>query len=104
MERIMRSVNAHISEPGYNVDEMAAEVGISRAQLHRKMKEITGISTGKFLRNIRMEQAARLLREGKINISQIADCVGYADNAHLSVAFKNHFGISPSEYVEKHKS
>jgi AraC-like DNA-binding protein len=83
---------------------MAAEVGISRAQLHRKMKEITGISTGKFLRNIRMEQAARLLREGKINISQIADCVGYADNAHFSVAFKNHFGISPSEYVEKHKS
>ncbi len=104
MERIMRSVNAHLSEPGYNVDVMAAEVGISRAQLHRKMKEITGTSTGKFLRNIRMEQAARLLREGKINISQIADCVGYADNAHFSVAFKNHFGISPSEYVEKHKS
>ena len=104
MDRIMRSVNTHLSEPGYNVDVMAAEVGISRAQLHRKMKEITGVSTGKFLRNIRMEQAARLLREGKINISQIADCVGYADNAHFSVAFKNHFGISPSEYVERHRS
>jgi len=100
----MRSVNAHMSEPNYNVDEMAADVGISRAQLHRKMKEITGISTGKFLRNLRMEQAARLLREGKINISQIADRVGYADQSHFSVAFKTHFGLSPSEYVEKSKS
>ena len=104
MERIMRSVNAHLSEPNYNVDEMAADVGISRAQLHRKMKEITGTSTGKFLRNLRMEQAARLLREGKINISQIADRVGYADQSHFSVAFKTHFGLSPSEYVEQNKS
>ena len=104
MERIMRSVNAHLSDSNYNVDEMAADVGISRAQLHRKMKEITGVSTGKFLRNLRMEQAARLLREGKINISQIADRVGYADNGHFSVAFKTHFGLSPTEYVEKHKS
>lgn len=103
MERIMKSINAHLSEPKYNVDEMAADVGISRAQLHRKMKEITGTSTGKFLRNIRMEQAARMLVEGKINISQIANRVGYTDNAHFSVAFKNHFGLLPSEYVEKHK-
>ena len=82
---------------------MANDVGISRAQLHRKMKEITGVSTGKFLRNLRMEQAARLLREGKINVSQIADHVGYADQAHFSTAFKTHFGQSPSEYAETHK-
>ena len=103
MERIMRSVNANFSDPDYNVDTMASDVGISRAQLHRKMKEITGISTGKFLRNLRMEQAARLLREGKVNISQIADRVGYADQAHFSTAFKAHFGQSPSEYAESHK-
>lgn len=103
MERIMRSVNANFSDPDYNVDTMANDVGISRAQLHRKMKEITGVSTGKFLRNLRMEQAARLLREGKINVSQIADRVGYADQAHFSTAFKTHFGQSPSEYAESHK-
>ena len=50
-----------------------------------------------------MEQAARLLREGKVNISQIADRVGYADQAHFSTAFKAHFGLSPSEYAEKNK-
>lgn len=104
MERIMRSVNARMSDPDYNIDTLASDVGISRAQLHRKMKEITGISSGKFLRNLRMEQAARLLREGKVNISQVADKVGYVDQAHFSIAFKSHFGMSPSEYAETHKS
>ena len=102
MDRIMKSVNANLSNPAYTVDTLAEDVGISRAQLHRKMKEMTGIATGKFLRNLRMEQAARLLREGKINVAQIADRVGYADQAHFSTAFKSHFGQSPSEYAEAH--
>ena len=104
MERIMRSVNANMSNPDFNVDMLAADVGISRAQLHRKMKEMTGIATGKFLRNLRMEQAARLLREGKINVAQVADRVGYSDQAHFSTAFKAHFGQSPSDYLESHQS
>lgn len=100
MERIMRSVNAHMSDPDYNVDALASEVGLSRAQLHRKMKEMTGIATGRFLRNLRMEQAARLLREGKVNVSQVADKVGYTDQPHFSTAFKAHFGLSPSQYAD----
>ena len=103
MERIMRSVNAHMSDSDYNVDVLASDVGLSRAQLHRKMKEITGIATGRFLRNLRMEQAARLLREGNVNVSQVADKVGYADQAHFSTAFKTHYGMSPSEYMEKNR-
>ena len=103
MERIMRSVNAHMSDTDYNVDTLAEDVGISRAQLHRKMKELTGISSGKFLRNLRMEQAARLLRESKVNVSQVAYNVGYSDLAHFSTAFKSYFGQSPSEYAESHK-
>ena len=96
-------MNANIQDPDFNVDTLAADVGISRAQLHRKMKDITGISTGKFLRNLRMEQAARLLREGTINVSQVADSVGYTDQAHFSTAFKAHFGVSPSEYAASQK-
>ena len=98
MERVMKVVNANLSNPDFNIDILAQEAGISRANLYRKIKEITGISSGKFLRNIRMEQAARLLKAGQNDISQIAELVGYADSSHFSTAFKNHFGISPSEY------
>lgn len=103
MTRIMCSVNANMSDPAYTVDELASDVGLSRAQLHRRVKEITGIATGRFLRNLRMEQAARLLREGKVNVSQVASSVGYIDQAHFFTAFKTHFGISPSEYMASNR-
>ena len=101
MERIMKSVNRNLANPDFNVEELTNDVGISRAQLHRKMKEITGISAGEFIRNLRLEQAARLIGEGKINITQVAYNVGFNNQTHFSTVFKKHFGMSPTEYAEK---
>ena len=99
MERIMKAVNKNLSNSDFNVDMLTQEVGISRAQLHRKMKEMTGISTSEFIRNIRLEQAARLLKEQKINVTQVAYTVGFSNLAHFSTIFRKHFGVSPSEYA-----
>ena len=101
MERVMKSINKNLADSDFNVDMLTQEVGISRAQLHRKMKEMTGISTSEFIRNIRLEQAARLLREQKINVTQVAYTVGFSNLAHFSTIFRKHFGISPSEYLER---
>jgi signal transduction histidine kinase/ligand-binding sensor domain-containing protein/DNA-binding response OmpR family regulator len=101
MERIMKSINENLSDPDFNVEKLTEDVGISRAQLHRKMKEIAGISTGEFIRNLRLEQAARLIRENKINVTQVAYSVGFNNQTHFSTVFKKHFGLSPSEYAEK---
>lgn len=103
MERIMKSVNANISDPDYNVESLAKDVGLSRAQLHRKMKEMTGLATGKFVRDIRMQQAGRLIREGRVNVSQVAYSVGFSDQAHFSTVFKTYFGMTPSEYAIANK-
>ena len=101
MERIMKVVNKHLNNSDFNVDMLTQEVGISRAQLHRKMKEMTGISTSEFIRNIRLEQAARLLKEQKVNVTQVAYAVGFGNLAHFSTIFRRHFGISPTEYAER---
>lgn len=103
MERVMKSINEHLSDPEFNVDSLTKDVGISRAQLHRKMKEMTGVSTGEFIRNLRLEQAARLICEGKINITQVAYNVGFNNQTHFSTIFKKHFGMTPTEYSERHK-
>ena len=103
MERIMRSVNKNLGDSDYSVEKLTQEVGISRAQLHRKMKEMTGLSTSEFIRNIRLEQAARLLREQKINVTQVAYTVGFSNLAHFSTIFRKHFGIAPSEYADADK-
>lgn len=102
MDRIMKVLNDNIGDPDFNVEKLSADVGISRAQLHRKMKEITGISTGEFIRNLKFEQAARLIRRGDINITQVAYAVGFNNSTHFSTVFKKHFGVSPSEYADKH--
>jgi signal transduction histidine kinase/ligand-binding sensor domain-containing protein/DNA-binding response OmpR family regulator len=101
MERIMKAINANLSNSDFNVDMMTKEVGISRAQLHRKMKEMTGISTSEFIRNIRLEQAARLLREQKVNVTQVAYAVGFSNLAHFSTIFRKHFGVAPSDFAER---
>ncbi len=104
MERVMKCINEHLDDPDFNVEKLTENVGISRAQLHRKMKEITGISTGEFIRNLRLEQAARLIRESNINITQVAYAVGFNNQTHFSTVFRKHFGMTPTEYSEKQKN
>ena len=100
MERIMKTINKNLFDSDFNVEMLTQEVGISRAQLHRKMKEMTGITASEFIRNIRLEQAARLLKEQKLNITQVAYTVGFSNLAHFSTVFRKHFGVAPSEYAD----
>jgi DNA-binding response OmpR family regulator len=100
MEKVMQVINEKFSDPELNVEFLAEQVGMSRTQLHRRMKEITGLSCGDFIRNFRMEQAARLLREGDVYVSQICYAVGFSNATHFSTAFRKNFGVSPSEYVQ----
>ena len=101
MERITRVVNDHLDDSSFNVERLTQEVGISRAQLHRKMKDITGISASDFIRNLRMQQAERLIQEGKINITQVAYTVGFNNQSHFSTVFHKYYGMTPSEYAAK---
>ena len=99
MDRIMQSVNKNLDDCYFSVEQLAQEVGLSRSQLHRRMKELTGLSASDFVRNIRMEQAARLLRERHVNVSQVAYSVGFSSLGTFSKVFKQHFGQPPSEYA-----
>lgn len=101
MEKILKVVNDNLDNPDLKVEMLAEEVGLSRAQLHRRIKEMTGISTGEFIRNIRLKKAAELLSEKKINISQVAYMVGFSSQTHFSTAFRKYYGISPTEYINK---
>ena len=103
MERIMKCINDNIDNSNLDVSLICKEAGISRSHLHRKMKEMTGLTVHDFIQNIRMEQAARLLTEQKINITQVAYAVGYSSQPSFSAAFRKHFGVSPTEYINQHQ-
>jgi ligand-binding sensor domain-containing protein/DNA-binding response OmpR family regulator/two-component sensor histidine kinase len=103
MEKIMKVINARIDDSNFNVEALAEEVGLSRVQLHRRVKELTGITVGEFIRNLRLQQAAKLLAAGDTTVAQVTYAVGIANPTHFSSAFKKHFGVTPSEYIAKNK-
>lgn len=99
MERVMKVVNDYLDNSELNVEMLAEQVGLSRVQLHRKLKELTGIPASEFIRNIRLKQAALLLKDKKMNISQVAYAVGFTNHTHFSTAFKKFYGVSPTDYI-----
>jgi len=104
IKRLMGIINKNMDNSKFSIEILAQEVGISRTQLHRKLKEITGISTSDFIRNIRLKQAARLLIERKVNISQVAYATGFSNPTIFAVAFKKFYGCTPSEYMANNDS
>ncbi|RZF59312.1 hybrid sensor histidine kinase/response regulator transcription factor [Sphingobacterium corticibacterium] len=102
MERIVKIINDYLENPSLNVQLLADEVGLSRVQLHRKVKALTGISTSEFIRNIRLKQAEKLLLDKQMNISQVAYALGFTNQTHFSTLFKKMYGLSPSEYINRH--
>ena len=102
MEKIMSVINKNMAEPTLNVEMLAHEVGLSRVHLHRKLNKLTNLSTRDFIKNIRMQQAAKLLKEKKLGISEVAYAVGYNNLSHFSSTFKEIFGVSPKEYTSGH--
>lgn len=101
MERINKKINEYIDVPEFNVEKLAAEVGVSRAQLHRKMKELIGMTPSDYIRNIRIQRACELLKQGDIEVTQVAYKIGFASQPHFSAHFKRYTGYSPTEYRDK---
>ncbi|MCM1355977.1 MAG: helix-turn-helix domain-containing protein [Staphylococcus sp.] len=98
IDKIVQEINDHLEDTNLNVEKLCQEVGLSRAHLNRKMKELFGLTPSEFIRNMRLRKACDLLKQGDIDISQIAYSVGFTSQPHFSTAFKRFTGFSPSEY------
>lgn len=101
MQRIMKVINANIDNPNLGNDLITKEVGISRVHLYRKLKELTNLSLRDFIRNIRLDEAARLLKEQKHSIAEVATRTGFENVSYFTVIFKQKFGVPPSRYHEQ---
>lgn len=98
IDKIVGEIDKHLDNPNLNVEMLCQEVGLSRAHLNRKMKELFGLTPSDFIRNVRLRKACELLRQPDVDISQIAYSVGFSSQPHFSTAFKRFTGISPTEY------
>jgi len=104
LERIMNVINKNLNNADLSIDGIADEVGISRVHLHRKMKELTGQTPHDFIRNIRLKQAAYLLANQKMNITEVMYACGFNNAASFSTIFKRFYGLSPRDYMKEHSN
>jgi signal transduction histidine kinase/DNA-binding response OmpR family regulator len=88
-----------LSNSEFSSEDFSAAIGMSRMQLHRKLKSLFGVSATEFLRNERLKAAADLLKKGNGNISEVAYAVGFNDVSYFSKCFKEMFSTTPSDYL-----
>lgn len=96
LKNLMTTLEGHLSEEDFHAGDLSQSLGVSRVQLFRKLKALTGQSASDILRSFRMNKAKSLLAETDLNISEIAFEVGFKDPAYFSRVFIREFGVAPS--------
>jgi len=97
LKRIKDYVLKNISSEEFSFESLSSEIAYSRSQINRKLKKITGKSLSVFVREIRLEEALRLLKANAGTASDIAYLTGFGSPAYFNKCFHNYFGITPGE-------
>jgi AraC-like DNA-binding protein len=100
IERIVTYVESNMTNDDLSIEAMCTELGMSRAKLFRKVKEITGQTVSNFIKDIRLEKARLYLDANPRSVSEVAYTIGFKSHAHFTRSFKEKFGKSPSAYVQ----
>jgi len=101
MQKLYDILEKNVSNPELNLDEFSRDVGMSRANLYRKIKSITNLSPNEFIRNFRLNMGAKMLKEAQMPVSEVYVAVGFNSHAYFSNCFKAYYGVSPSEYANQ---
>ncbi|MBQ7640728.1 MAG: helix-turn-helix domain-containing protein [Bacteroidales bacterium] len=96
--KVREIVEKNYTDKDFSVDQIAAELGISRVHLSRKLKALSASSPSDMIKARRMEAAATMLRSGEKNMATVAAACGFASPAYFSSAFKAFYGVSPSVF------
>ena len=101
LKRASECVYAHLDDSDYDRNAFASDMGASASTLYNKLRALTGLSVGSFIRDIRMKEAMRIAQnQPDIRISDLAYKVGFKDPKYFSTCFKKDFGMQPTEYIE----
>ena len=99
IQKVIQFVEDNMDDINLSVEKMAADLGMSRNNILRKLKAITGLSTSEFIQDFRLRRAAQLIEKKADTISQIAYQIGFNDQSYFTKCFKKKFGKTPSEFA-----
>ena len=99
LTKVLTVVQSHLQDPTFDVERLGREVGLSRSQLHRKLRALTNQPPTLLIRSIRLQRAAELLAHKTGSVAEVAYFVGFNSQAYLAKCFREQFGCSPREYA-----
>lgn len=94
-------IQSHLSDADFSVEDMGREIGLSRVQLYRKVKAMTGSSVVDLIRKARLVKARRLLESRSMSVSEVAYEVGFSSPSYFTKCFKDEFDMLPGDVVGK---
>jgi signal transduction histidine kinase/DNA-binding response OmpR family regulator len=99
LQKVLGVVQANLADPDFDVVRLGREVGLSRSQLHRKLRALTNQSPTLLIRSIRLQRAAEMLRQKGGSVAEIAYRVGFSSQTYFAKCFREELGCSPKEYA-----
>lgn len=98
-----RIVQEHLDKPDLDVPFICGEIGMSRTVLFTKLKAITGMGISDYINKFRMEKAVSLVMNTELTVTEIAEQTGFSTSRYFSTVFKQHTGMSPTQYKKANK-
>lgn len=98
IDRLTELIEANLDDETFDITRLCLEAGASRTQIHHKVKKWTGLSTSKFIRDIKLRRAKVLLLQTDLNITQVAYEVGFQDSHYFSRVFHESYGMCPRDF------
>ncbi|MBQ0056873.1 MAG: substrate-binding domain-containing protein [Bacteroidales bacterium] len=99
--KVKQNIMKHLADTDYGIEQMGEEIGMSRAQLYRKVKALTNYSPVELVRNTRLKQAQAMLAQGENTIAEVAYSVGFSAPSYFTKCYKELFGENPIELVKR---
>ncbi len=103
IKKAVTIVDAHLDDDTFGAEKFAREMGLSRTQLHRKLKALTNKSTTDFIRFVRLHRAMAMFRQGYDNVTEVAFATGFNSLSYFSKQFKALFGVTPKQFINELK-
>mgnify|MGYP004457012005 FL=1 len=97
INNLQEFINKHLSDPELSIEMLSGELGLSRAQLFRKVKAKLGVSPVDLIRQIRMQKAQQMFRRTDLSVSEVAYSVGFSSSSYFSKCYKDYFGVAPKQ-------
>ncbi|MDR0938950.1 MAG: response regulator [Mediterranea sp.] len=97
---VKKHVEEKLDDPDMTVDTICALMNMSRTSFYNKIKALTDQAPADYIRLIRLKRAGELLKEGKHNVTEVAEMCGFSDAKYFREVFKKHYNVSPSQYAK----